>query len=259
MMARLNSAGGRRVRAARRLAGVAVLVVLGAAPAAAADLEQALAGLRALPLDVRAGNDARRACREARAVERCIGVFDELVRQHPHDRALRYNAALAYVDHLSGHTILRQGWLSTRSIDHVASVLADAPSDWTALYIRGLNNLYWPRWFGRTGRAVTDLTRCVEISEGLLAAERRAYHALAYVALGDAHAKAGRAQEARNVWRRGAERFPGRADLAERLALADDAGGAFVERVRDLEQPIDTDLSFLWAEPAKEEHASPRG
>ena len=185
---------------------------------------------------------------------RCVDVFDELARRNPQSRAARYNAALAYIDDLPGRTILRQGWLSTRSIEHVSRVLEQEPADWLAVYIRGLNNLYWPRWFGRIERAIVDLQRSVELAEAKPSGEQHPYHALAYVALGDAQAKAGRVSEARGAWKRGAARHPGRADLARRLALADGMLASFVDAERDLQKPIDTDVSFLWAETAKEPH-----
>ena len=52
--------------------------------------------------------------------------------------------------------------------------------------------------------------------------------------------------EARRIWLQGLTAFPDSADLAERVAvLGDEALLRYVENRRSLEQPIDTDFTFL--------------
>lgn len=215
-----------------------------AAAAKALGFDEALAELERRPEELRAGNELRRLCREQGRVERCIEVFDELARRRPELNSVRYQAALAYVDALPGLSLLRQGSLSTHSIAHVTSVLQRSPDDWLALYIRGLNNLYWPSWFGRTRRALADLRRCVELSER--ADPAAAHHALSYAALGDAYVKSGDTARGLQTWARGLQRFPASPELRARAALSRDTAAAFVDSQRDLDRPIDTDLSFLW-------------
>jgi hypothetical protein len=224
-----------------------------AAPLAAADsvaaVDAALSAFEQSPADIKGGNELRRLCRERAQVGRCIQALDGLAARLPNVPAVRYHAALAYVDDLAGRSLLKQGILSTHSIDHMTAVLSERPDDWLALYIRGLNNLYWPTWFRRARRAVADLERCVELSEALPAGQGPAYHVLAYVALGDAQVRAGNQAAGREAWARGARRFPGSTPLRSRLALADDQVAAFVNAQRDLDKPIDTDLAFLWVQP----------
>lgn len=210
----------------------------------------------AAPDNLIAGIELRRKCREQHAVERCIKFFDELAQQHPNARATRYNASLAYVDNLPGLSLLAQARLSTNSMAHASAVLERAPNDWLALYIRGLNNLYWPLWYRRMDRAIADLKRCTELSEALPTDHRRPYMALAYLALGDAYARLERPSEARAVWSRGSERHSSE-QLRSRLALAPEQAAPAVEAIRSRDVPIDTDVSF-YADDGKQASAAAR-
>lgn len=231
-----------RRRAVRALV-LALLLQSGVASAEDAWFTSATQRVTTAPDNLIAGNELRRKCREQNAVERCIKFFDDLAREHPSVRATRYNASLAYVDNLPGLSLLSQARLSTNSMAHASAVLESAPDDWLALYIRGLNNLYWPLWYRRTDRAIADLQRCTELSDALPAERRRPYMALAYLALGDAYARLERPNDARAVWRRGDELVSSE-QLRSRLALAPEKVAEAVEAVRSRDVPIDTDVSF---------------
>jgi tetratricopeptide (TPR) repeat protein len=234
----------------RGLVSLAVVLVLAspivAAQPAARRSEALAEKLARSPSDLRLGNELRNACRTEERVSWCIDELNALVEKNPNVVPLRYHAALAYVDYLPGHTILRQGWLSTRSIEHLDAVLELRQDDWLALYIRGLNNLYWPPFYRRTGRAIEDLQRTVELSRAAPPDKRPDYHVLGFVALGDALAKDRRPREARAIWQEALELWPGAPALAPRLATPDDELHAFVLAARDLDEPIDSDLAFLW-------------
>lgn len=236
---------GRRAALLLALAAAALPGLLRAEPAGGR-IERMLTALQPKPGDVRLGNELRRECRRTGQMARCIELFDSLVERHPDVRSLRYNAALAYVDDLPGHSLIKQGSLSTRSIEHMDLLIASDPDDWLALYIRGLNNLYWPTWFRRTPKSIEDLSRCVAISERLPKRGVRPFHRLAYLALGDAQTMLGDVAAARATWRRGLEAHPGARDLAQRLAVAEAELPQFVAAARDIEKPVDSDLGFLW-------------
>jgi tetratricopeptide (TPR) repeat protein len=180
-------------------------------------------------------------------VERCIDLFDRLAAGHPTVDAVRFNAALAYVDNLPNHSLYMQARISTHSMDHVSAILARDPGNWLALYIRGLNNLYWPLWYRRTDRAIADLGRCVQIGEELPAARRKPYMALAYVALGDTYARLERIDQALAVWRQGAKLYPSK-QLQERIGAEPRLLHEMIERIRDRDVPIDTDLRIFAAD-----------
>jgi tetratricopeptide (TPR) repeat protein len=201
------------------------------------------------PEDAMAGNTLRRVCREEKSVEQCIALFDKLAEGHPTVKAVRINAALAYVDELPNHSLYMQAKLSTHSMEHVSAILAADPDNWLALYIRGLNNLYWPLWYRRTDRAIADLTQCIHLSEGLSATRQRPYMALAYVALGDTYARLNRIDEALAVWKQGAKLYES-SQLRDRIGTDPRMLHEMIEKIRSRDVPIDTDLHVFSADLA---------
>jgi hypothetical protein len=197
------------------------------------------------PGDAGLGNSLRELCRQDKIFDQCISFFDKLAEQYPREKNLRYNAALAYVDNVPGHSILVQARLSTRSIDHVTAILEWQPNDWLALYIRGVNNIYWPSWYKRNALAITDLERCVQMAELAAASARQTYFALAYIVLGDALIKANREADAKNIWEKGMEYGAYTDQLQKRLALRGEELSDFINAVRARDVPVDTDISFM--------------
>jgi len=203
--------------------------------------------VQATPADAMAGDALRRVCREEKAVESCITLFEKLAEGHPTVQAVHFNAALAYVDELPNHSLYTQARLSTHSMQHVSAILATDPDNWLALYIRGLNNLYWPLWYRRTDRAIADLTHCIRVSEGLSAARRRPYMVLAYVALGDTYARLSRIDDARAAWKQGAKLYQS-AQLQDRIRAEPQTLHEMIEKIRSRDVPIDTDLRVFSAD-----------
>jgi tetratricopeptide (TPR) repeat protein len=212
-----------------------------AAAAEADRFEELSRAVVAMPEDMLKGNTLRRVCREQKIFERCIDLFDRLAADHPAVAAVRFNAALAYVDNLPNHSLYMQARFSTHSMDHVSAILQADPDNWLAFYIRGLNSLYWPLWYRRTERAIADLSRCIQISESLPAQQRQPFMALAYVALGDTYARLDRIEEARKVWAQGESEYSS-ALLHQRLAAEPHTVHEAIEKVRSRDVPIDTDL-----------------
>jgi hypothetical protein len=158
------------------------------------------------------------------------------------------NLSLAYIDQMMGKNLLQQGNLSTRSQDVAAQLIKHDAHHWAAWYIRGINNLYWPDWFGKASLAREYLAEAVAIHERLAPTEQDGSdrYALGYLALGDAHALLDEPTEARQTWQKGLHAYPYVARLRERLNLADGDLHAAVRAARDPNKPIDTDLAFLW-------------
>ncbi|HEY6911934.1 MAG TPA: tetratricopeptide repeat protein [Myxococcales bacterium] len=225
------------------------LLLLAGASRGADSIDALVEQMQARPADLELGNRTRALCRTLRQTARCVDLINQVAASHPAVPEARYQAALAYVDELPGHSILKQGRLSSRSMDHASAVLAARPDDWLALYIRGMNHLYWPLIFRHLDSAIADLRRCATVVEALPAPERKSYHALVYLALGDALARKGEPAQARAAWQRAAELDPGSAAAAARLRLRDEEQADFVAANRDLDKPIDTDLAFLWRMP----------
>lgn len=173
--------------------------------------------------------------------------FAALAKRKPAEPVL-LNLSLAYIDQMMGKNLLQQGNLSTRSQDVAEQLIKRDARHWAAWYIRGINNLYWPDWFGKASLAREYLAQAVAIHESLAPAEqdKSDRYALGYLALGDAHALLDQPVEARQAWNKGLRAYPYFAKLRERLNLADGDLHAAVRAARDANKPIDTDLAFLW-------------
>ena len=140
--------------------------------------------------------------------------------------------------------IVCKGTLARRSLNPLDEMLAEREDDWVVRYARGMNHLHWPRALRHSADAVADFERCLELQ--LQEDETRSYFERTYILLGDAHAKNKSYDDARGVWIDGLKRFPGSAAITARMAIeGDDALLDYILDQRSLEQPIDTDFSFV--------------
>jgi tetratricopeptide (TPR) repeat protein len=184
--------------------------------------------------------------------DRSIEYFERLGKERGSDWRVRIELALAYIDKIPTRgglaAIVSKGTLAKRSLDQLDRVIEEEGGSWVAYYVRGMNHLYWPRALRHSDAAVADLERCVEMQRES-GEPAPMYYLRAHVALGDAHAKAKRFRHAREAWREAERVFPNAEELTTRLAVeGDEELLDFVESARNLEKPIDTDLSFLDAE-----------
>ena len=228
----------------------------------------------------------RARCAAYKRHDRSIEFFRRLAAQRPDDARARIELACAFIDKIPTcggmAAIVSKGTLARQSLDELDRVIAENPDLWVAYYCRGMNHLHWPRALKHSDAAAADFRECLRIQRrtslpaSLNEGTRRSDAATAtpqalppplqrgglggsvqgagfertFIGLGDSYAKAGAAAKARDAWREGLQEFPDSTALQERLAIGDDAALLkFVETKRSLDQPIDTDLSFLEREP----------
>ena len=243
------------MQSARRwvLAASVVILVPGAVPEAPADDPEVAEGLSRLeravelaPDDLQLGNAYRMAVIRSDETERAIEFLSGLLEQNQQSNPLRINLALAYVDRLSrpGTSRTAQGRLARRSLDQLDAVLERDPTNWLALFSRGMNHLHSPRARTSAARAIRDFESCLALQAGG-AIEPNDQFFLPHVRLGDAYATADDPEAARRVWRQGLLEFPRNESLAQRLSLDDESLAEFVEGQRRLDGRIPTDLSYL--------------
>ncbi|MCB2263984.1 MAG: tetratricopeptide repeat protein [Candidatus Thiosymbion ectosymbiont of Robbea hypermnestra] len=165
---------------------------------------------------------------------------------------LRYNLAFGYIDKIPVVGPMGAGFLSKRSIEQFRLALEKDPDDWIANYGVGMNYLHWPDYFEKNDTSITYFERAIVLQE---ARAIRPSDILAYVRLGDAFAKAGNLEQARDAWQRGLVRLGSHGDLVERLEIAP---ARLKEAVIEAYNPnnsigaIDTDISILWARETPE-------
>ncbi|MDD5036503.1 MAG: DUF1702 family protein [Methylococcaceae bacterium] len=238
--------------------------------------------LKAHPEDIVAGNLYRKLAVKANLYDRPIKFFVGIVREltpcpkeppacSENDKecgktehcsttaqppgppsGIRYNLAFAYIDKIPVVGPMGAGFLSKRSIEQFKKALDEDPDDWIANYGVGMNYLHWPDYFEKNDTSISYFERAIALQE---ARPIRSSDILAYVRLGDALAKAGNAEPAKDAWKRGEARIGRHGDLSERLEI--DAAH-LKEAVLDAYNPnnsigaINTDISILWAETLPE-------
>ncbi|MFW6175378.1 MAG: tetratricopeptide repeat protein [Acidobacteriota bacterium] len=216
----------------------------------AGDLETALERLEEAaalaPESLRYSAEYRQVAIELEEYDRAIAFFEELAAEHPDSAAVRLNWGYAYVDKIPSAGAVTQVILANTALEHFTEAI-EREESWLALYTRGNSYVYWPPVFGRTELAIADLERAVALSEE---GEPKPYHVHAYAALGDAWWRKDDLERAREVWRRGLDRFPDAESLEERLELdAAPDGGAldrFLETHYQVGNRVDTSLRELW-------------
>jgi len=191
----------------------------------------------------------RAQCAEHDRHDRSIDFLKKLTESRADDVPLRIQLACAYVDKIPTcggmAAIVSKGTLARKSLDLLDPIVAAQPDLWVARYARGMNHLHWPRALRHSDDAAADLTHCLKL-QARAAGPPKDYYLRTHVALGDAYTKADKPDLARRAWREALKLFPDSPELKARLAVPDDAKLLkYVERQRNLEQPIDTDLSFL--------------
>jgi tetratricopeptide (TPR) repeat protein len=191
--------------------------------------------------------------------DRSIRFFEDLTEIHPEAIMPRLNCSLAYVDKMPYPKlgIVSQGKLSNKSIEQLDIILHNDPTCWTAKFVRGMNHLHWPRKLGHAPLAIRDFTELIAMQKALPPEKQRAYFAFGYVGLGDSHVKnrdAGVEESlalARQAWEQGLKEHPDSPDLKQRLELlsrSPDELIDYIEKLRGLEDPVDTDLAKVWVD-----------
>ena len=199
--------------------------------------------------DLAALNRLRLALKTADKVPEARDFFKAL-RERSESDAVLMNLSLAHIDDMPGRSTLIQGYMSTRSQNVMAAITERDPQHWSAWFIQGINNLYWPDFFGKAENARDFLREAREVHLALDPVERQTheFYARGYLALGDAYALLDEPDQARRTWLEGLRHYPYATPLQARLDLPQDAGALHeaVRARRDARKPVDTDLSFLW-------------
>lgn len=205
-------------------------------------LEQYELALAGEPDNLRWGAEYRQVLIAAGKYDRGLKFFAQLAKANPEAANLRLNYAYAYVDKLPGEGPLAQMALAGDALREFGRAL-EIEESWLGYFSRGNIYVYWPPAFGRASLGVADLERAIQLAR---AEPRRAYHARAYAALGDAFWRLGRRDAMRDAWRRGLELFPSSPELLARLAKADGELDGYLLGAYALGRRIDTRLEEIW-------------
>lgn len=198
----------------------------------------------------RVASDYRKKCAGYRQQDRAIAFFRGLATAKPDNWRARLELACAYIDKIPTCTgitaFVNRGALASKALEQLDIVVAKHPDLWVGHFARGLDHLHWPRVLRHSDDAIQDLKKCVALQEKNGGQGGHPYYLRVHIALGDACAKAGDYQQARDAWQRGLKAFPDSKALKTRLQVKDDdALLKYVESERSLDTPVDTSLAFL--------------
>ena len=236
------------VMASRKTAGPDFVLPPEEKEALLADLEQQI---RRQLDDLALASKYRMQCVKLGEHDRSVSFFEQLAEEHLTIANLRLQLSAAYIDKIPTcggmAAIVSKGTLARQALDQ-SNILVDADAAWwPAIYSRATNHLHWPRALKHSQAAARDFRKCIQLqTERGSSPNGRSYYVRAHIGLGDALAKDGDFAAARQAWQEGLRRFPGNQELEQRLALKTPADAlALVENVRNLEEQIDTDFTFL--------------
>jgi tetratricopeptide (TPR) repeat protein len=212
--------------------------------------------LTADPDNLRYGSEYRRAAllraqdihgKEGKAedFDRPIKFFERLVSANPSDANAYLNYGLAYVDKVPVSDVFSRVGVANAALTQLSKSIELRPS-YVGYYSRGINYLFWPRFFDRAKLGVADLETAVKMQK---AGPKKPYYVHAWVALGDGYWKTDQLEKARSTWSEALKEFPDTPALQERLSKQGDELKALIQDSLDFKKRVDTNLKNLWLYP----------
>jgi len=194
--------------------------VAAAVPTKDPALEGRIAALEAAvqrdPEDLYVAADYRQAVIAAADFDRSIRILEQLAKRKVTGPNVHISLGLAYVDKVPPSGEIRRLYLARDAIGEATRAIEREPSV-LAYYMRGRINLYLNNLiFHRTALGIQDLQKALTLITPQTPA---AIAADVYTTLGDGYWwRLDDHAAARDVWRRGAARFPDDASLKSRLS-----------------------------------------
>lgn len=108
-----------------------------------------------------------------------------------------------------------QGLLGLQADKEFDTALNLDPANWDARFTKAVAMSYWPEQLNKRQEVLESFTALIQQQEKQAPQPE---YAESYLWLGDEYKKAGRSEDATQVWARGAALFPGHAKLQARLA-----------------------------------------
>ena len=240
---RQGSVRSARERLLQMTSLVVVLLLVAPAVARAQDQAESLEGfekaIAADPENLRIAADYRQLAIAVEKFDRSIDFLEKLARRKGSGPNLQISLALAYVDKVPTSGDIRRLYLGRDAMGALTRSLRQRPSV-LAYYVRGVINLFYNNFiFKRIPRGIEDLQQAIGIATEETPA---ALVARAYAALGDGYWKLNEKDKARDVWRRGAERYPGHDVLDLRLDEDEQLVARTVSKALYAPNRVDTSL-----------------
>ena len=154
--------------------------------------------------------------RDTGKLDQAIAELEHRIANDP--RRAEYPAALgqAYLQKCGTLQDVREQGILAMQADKVFDVALNLdPSNWEARFTKAVAMSYWPPTLNRGEEVIQHFQRLIQEQE---AQTPQPQFAETYAWLGDQYQKAGRSEDARTVWQRGAALFPANEKLRTKLA-----------------------------------------
>jgi len=162
--------------------------------------------------------EAWKQLRQAGKLDQAIAELEQRMAANP--RAAEYPATLgqAYLQKCAAiQDVREQGILAMQADKVFDAALALDPANWEARFTKAVALSYWPPAMNKGDEVIQHFQTLIQQQETL---PQQPQFAQPYAWLGDQYQKAGRTDEARLVWQRGATLFPNDEKLQAKLAAA---------------------------------------
>ena len=160
--------------------------------------------------------EAWKQLRDAGKLDQAIAELEQRTINDP--RAAEYPAALgqAYLKKCGTiQDIREQGILAMQADKLFDTALSLDPANWEARFTKAVGMSYWPVTLNKSDEVIQHFQTLIEQQE---TQTQQPHFAESYAWLGDQYQKAGRRDDARTVWQRGAALFPADEKLRGKLA-----------------------------------------
>jgi len=152
-------------------------------------------------------------------MDRAVAAFEARAEAAPENPDAHAQLGNAYLQKLGTVSVFEQGPWAMKADHSFDAALELDDHHWTARFLKATALSFWPAVTGKQEEALQHFTVLREQQEQL---PPEPHFAETYEYLGNLHHSRGQLDNAREVWRKGAELFPERSSFAEKLALRSD-------------------------------------
>ncbi|MBK6938619.1 MAG: hypothetical protein IPH13_00220 [Planctomycetes bacterium] len=150
-------------------------------------------------------------------LDAAIAQIEELVGDDPENADLQTDLGGAYLQKLFTVTEDPQkGVWALKADSAYDAALKVNPQHWTARFSKATSLAFWPPIFGKQGEAISNFETLVTQQEA--SGTSKPEYAQTYVFLGNLYELQGKTDKAKEIWNKGAGKFPGSAELKGKVA-----------------------------------------
>ena len=157
------------------------------------------------------------AIRDAGRMDEVVAAFEAMADAEPEDSGLRVAVGVAYLQKIFELGATPEAGLWAGRADQAFNQALELdPNNWDARFIKAVALSNWPTFLGRTSEAIEHFQILIQQQEQRPVSPQ---HAMTFLYLGNMHLQTGDVENALDVWRRGAARFPDHEELRRQIEL----------------------------------------